>query len=230
MEIIEKSFNINDGTSMTLNTYGVKDITELEEGMIFGTITPEYNINVISPVFEFINGELKCWLFSDDDLVADEFEIDANVFSDKKIPLIFKKLDGNRAQELLSGEIFTVSTSISNLDVIDDFNIGLENFQKGVEAYSNDNVFILGRADDFNGEDIDGIFVVNDAFKSLYSDETLSKSEEVVKTLKSIKEQARAHFKQKLQMCVDKAHSIAKTENLIYDLDHSETERKTRTM
>jgi hypothetical protein len=228
MEIVEKKIRIDEEEEYSLDQYNVEDITELEDGTIFGTITSKFEIEALLPFFEYDEGQIKSCITNNCDDVCEYYDLGDGILSGgEAIPLIFKKVSGNIAQELLSGELFVVSTSIRKIDGINSLEREIENFQNDVESYSKNNIFILTNgfyeADD---KEINGIFTVSDMFKSLYSKKTLPKKDELISVLKSIKNQGQVRFKEKLQEYISEVQGIAQTENEIYDFDYNSQSAK----
>ena len=224
MEIVEKKIKIDEDEEERLDQYSIEDITELEDGMLFGTITSKFEMEALLPYFIYDQGQIKCCISNYIDDVCEYYDLGDGILSGgEAIPLIFKKVSGNIAQELLSGELFVVSTSIEKIDGINDLEREIKNFQNDVENYSKNNIFILTNgfyeADD---EEINGIFTVSDMFKSLYSKKTLPKKDELISVLKSIKNQGQVRFNEKLQEYISEVQGIAQTENEIYEFDHVE--------
>lgn len=218
MEKVKQEIEFN-GSIRQLRKYDISDTTELEEGMLFGTITSIFNIFAIYPAFNYQDGQFEsCMNYIDCEFPEND---------DKVIPLIFKKLDGNRAQELLSGEVFVVTTVSSNLGCFSDNSDRIpENFREDLAKYSKENVFITATAEDIYGHDIKAIFEVNDEFKSLYSDETLQNKNQIVELLRDAKEQGRTIFEERFQNYISEVHRIAETDNMLYDYYHVEHSSK----
>lgn len=218
MEKVEQKTNFNESIRY-LQKYDISDITELEEGMLFGTITSRFNIFAIYPTFDYRDGQFESGMnYLECEFPGTEFD------DGKMIPLIFKKLDGNRAQELLSGEVFVITTLSSNLGCFfDNSDRTLEKFQEDLTKYSKENVLITATAEEYDDRsDVKAIFEVNDEFKSLYSDETLQNKNQIIELLRNAREQGRTIFKQEFQNYMGEVHSIAETDNVLYDYDHVE--------
>ena len=124
----------------------------------------------------------------------------------------------------LKGEIYNEETMMIQIN----FSYGISIDEYVREYRIQDNVFIYATALDAQEKQTNGIFTISDKFKSLYSKYTLSKKDDVITSLKSIKEQGRAHFKQQLQEYIDEVHSIAETDNVLYDYDHVDHSSKKR--
>lgn len=224
MEIVEKIIKINKDEEEFLEQYNIEDITELKDGMLFGTITSKYEMDTLLPYFEYDQGQIKSCIASYRDVVCEYYDLGDGILSDgKSIPLIFKKISGNIAQELLSGELFVVSTSIEKIDGINSIERKIEDFQSDVENYSKNNILIhTNPFYEADNKDINGIFAVSDMFKSLYSEKTLPKKDELISVLKSIKNLGQVIFNEELQEYIIEVQGIAQTENEIYEFDHVE--------
>ena len=227
MEITHAWVKYNDEL-IHLRKYNVNGVlSDLEDGTIFGIIASQYNIDLICPSILFEDGEIQYYLSTYDNVIAKKFDLKKNVFSsDEDRLLIFKKLNGNLAQELLSGEVFAVSSFESkDTDDIGNSDIGLEKFQQAIEKYKDNNIIIYSDIR-LHENDESGIFVVDDEFKQLFSKEILPIKEDVIETLVSIKQQAKEKFDEEYLECIDTVHEIALTDNIIYDLEHSNSENK----
>lgn len=224
MEIVEKKIIIDDEEEYSLDQYNVEDITELEDGTIFGTITSKFEMEALLPYFEYDEGQIKSCITNNCDAVCEDYDLGDGILSGgESIPLIFKKVSGNIAQELLSGELFVVSTAIEKIDGINSMKREIENFQNDVEKYSKNNIFIFTNGFyEHVDKGINGVFTVSDMFKLLYSKKTLPKKDELISVLKSIKNQGQVRFKEKLQEYISEVQGIAQTENEIYEFDHVE--------
>lgn len=230
MEVVQEEIKyLTDYSSINVSAYNIKNITDLEEGTIFGILVSKYDMDVIYPLIDFVDGNLKYCLSTSltsfSNPISKKFKIDSDVLNcEYGLPLIFKKLNDNLAEELLSKETFIISRgNIYKKDDINNLDVGLEKFQKDVEKYSDNNVIIYVKAKEFcSDRDVNCFFVVDDRFKYLYSRETLSKREEVIKILKTIKQQSKTYFEDKYKEIVSVGRSIADTENLIYDTEHAE--------
>ncbi len=238
MEIIEESINFNDGVCKDFRQYKVDGISDLEEGTIFGIIASKFDMAAIYPGFSFADdGNVTYHLNKDYDIIQDYFyEKDEQsekadvIEGGEDRPFIFKKLKGNLAQELLSGEVFILAKNPSKDDYdFDNFELGIENFQQAVEQYKNNNILICSNVERWGGKgSSDGIFVVDDEFKDFYGKMTLQYRDEIAKVLVSLKQYGGKIFTEKYTECVGKAQEVAVVDNFLYDAEH--TEEKPRTM
>lgn len=215
----------NDESSRNLEIYNVSDIDELEEGTLFGTITDVYKMHAIYPTCSFDEGQLY-YEWEDIDLEFPGSEFD----NGKKIPLIFKKLDGNRAQELLSGEVFIVTSSFKKMFGPDSWKKDLSDLKKDFKQYEKENVVIepLARPT-FSDQDITAIFEVNDEFKLFYSEETLKDRDEIDE-IKAVliyaKEQGCDIYRETLKNFMYIVECVAESDNIIYDFENTDHSSK----
>ena len=234
MEVKQERVIFNDDSSVEVQAYDVDGITDLPEGEMFGIIASKYDMDVVSPVVEFMDGGvLEYALSTFQDVIPEEIDIDSDVLSGgEDLPLIFKKIKYNLAQELLTGKTFIIGRNNSvDTEDFDELSTDIKWIQQEVETYKDNNVLIYCDAQEVNSQDktSSGLFVVNDGFKALYNDQTLSKKEEVIKALNSIHQQAKAHFDSNYKKCIDVVQGVANTDNLLYDLAHP-VEDKPKTM
>ncbi len=213
----------NDESARELEAYNVSDIDELEEGTLFGTITDVYKMHAIYPICSFDEGQLYYeWYDIDLEFPGSEFD------NGKKIPLIFKKLDGNRAQELLSGEVFIVTSSFKKMFGPDSWKKDLSDLKKDFKQYEKENVVIepLARLSCSDQEDITAIFEVNDEFKLFYSEETLKDRDEIKALLIYAKEYGCDHYRRTLEEFMYIVQCVAESDNIIYDFENTDHSSK----
>jgi len=136
-----------------------------------------------------------------------------------------KKLKDDLIQEVLSGEVFAIRGTDKdagwdppiNANLFTK-NLSIEEFQSRVSKYSDACIQIESRIDD----KFDTFLDITDEFKKLYSQESLSQKDEIVKFLKECKKYSKEFFKEKYKECINYAHDIALTENFIYDSENSD--------
>lgn len=218
MEELEKVIKFREAWPDTEYLLGVNDVSEIEEGTLFGLVFSEDDLYNIAPETDFNDtGDL---IYQFDDLIIEEagIEVNSSVISDN-LPFIFKKLNGNLAQELLSGEIFVLSGKDANGLTAP---LTATEFQNALSKYSKYNVLIYCGATEWRTEKYipDTFFKITDGFKSLYGYQTLPHKDEIIGAFKSITEQSRKIFAAEFKKCVGDAQSIAETENLIFDVEH----------
>ena len=182
-------------------------------------ITPDISYNE--------DGSLEYDL-SDVDLQDMGIDVD-NESLNEDLPFIFRKMKGNLAQEVLSGEIFVLSGKGE-----DKRENGLctsltpEEFQSVEPQYANNNVLINCGAIEHATEEFipNAFFQINDGFKSSYGYHTLPNKEKIIEAIKSIKKQSKKNFDDDLAKCITEVQNIAETDNFLYDLEHSTSENK----
>lgn len=142
--------------------------------------------------------------------------------------MIFKKLDGNRAQELLSGEVFIVTSSFKKMFGPDSWKKDLSDLKKDFKQYEKENVVIepLARLSCSDQEDITAIFEVNDEFKLFYSEETLKDRDEIKALLIYAKEQGCDIYTETLDRFMYTVECVAESDNIIYDFENTDHSSK----
>ena len=155
------------------------NIYDIKENKLFGLFVSKESITAILPKIyvdqdHYINYDLKVdWYFGEERLYDDIFN--------ENIPLVFRKLKGNYAQELLSKEIFI----IDNGDYFNDWLNEEKGYTPVIEKYNeyrNNNVLLdCVNYDPENKEEIDYCFCsIDKEFRKLYEEKTLSKKEEII--------------------------------------------------
>lgn len=169
------------------------NIYDIKENKIFGLFVSKEAITAILPKIyvdqdHYMNYDLTVdWYLGEERLKTDTFE--------ENIPLVFKKLNDNYAQELLSKEVFI----IDNGNYFSDWLNEAKTYTPVVEKYNeyrNNNVLLdCVNYDPDNKEEIDYCFCsVDSNFRKLYEEKTLPKKEEIISNLKEIKKEATEEF------------------------------------
>ena len=206
-----------DNKVYELNVYSVVSVSELKEGFIFGTLTDIDRISFIHPTAVINDGEHKCYFTVYDDYFEKTFK--------KSVPLIFEKMDGNFARELLTGHVFVLGNYDEPEDIDDICNSNIDNatFQNGFEKYKDKNVYIdvfsYNEDDDFCCD----IYEVNDAFKDLYRKYTLKYKDAVVEGLNDIAAEAQKTFDEEFKLLMIESKDMATIDNMIYDAQNKVT-------
>ena len=206
-----------DNKVYELNVYSVVSVSELKEGTIFGTLTDIDRISFIHPTTVINDGEHKCYFTVYDDYFEKTFK--------KSVPLIFEKMDGNFARELLTGHVFVLGNYDEPEDIDDICNSNIDNatFQNGFEKYKDKNVYIdvfsYNEDDDFCCD----IYEVNDAFKDLYRKYTLKYKDAVVEGLNDIAAEAQKTFDEEFKLLMIESKDMATIDNMIYDAQNKVT-------
>jgi len=136
-------------------------------------------------------------------------DIAKNVLTDFDfIPLILRKLDGTKAQEMLTGIIFRIGNEVD--DMLDYYSDGdIESFQEHYESIKESPVFLSNART--------RLFPVDDHFKVIYADNMRGNKEEVVSKLEKLLEASKENFEKKMAEGILLAQAIAETENMIHD-------------
>ena len=203
-----------------LQQYDVESINDIEEGTLFGALVGKNNMAVIYPYQEFVLGELEHGMTAYS--LFDNMDLNSNSFSDyKRVPLIFKKLNDNLAQEILSGKVFAIiANEYEDQKDFNNLEIGFDKFQEYMKRYSdNTNIAIKCTAmESSQNRTISGIFVVDDSFKYLYGRDTIPRRDDILDALDNMDIRAKACFIQACEDYVNTTRDIAETENLFYNL------------
>lgn len=135
-------------------------------------------------------------------------DIAKNVLTDIDfIPLILLKLDGDKAQEILTEIVFRIGHEED-----DEFSDGdIESFQEHYESIKESPVFLSNART--------RLFPVDDHFKVIYGDNMRGNKEEVVSKLEKLLEASKENFEKKMAEGILLAQAIAETENMIHDFD-----------
>ena len=185
MEIITKNLE-HDYITQTFELYDVKSVTEIEKGTIFG----------------YISGTIQC-----------SYDIDGVTPGlDKPTPLIFEKLEGNLAKELLTGNVFVMGMTECAEDInnVGDRRLSFEEFQKAYDTYKDSNVYIdIEKIDDTKKESICGAFVIDDKFKSIYNKYTLENKENVINDINNITGKAHKFFVEDFEEVIEEVRGLA---------------------
>lgn len=236
----------NDDGFKDVTFYDVASIQDIRENELFGIIVSKFDMSVISPDINFYdNGNISYDFEIDDEFIAMEAypEEFGAIIGGEDVPLIMRKLNDNLAQEVLSGEIFVISGLRNQFDDNNGIynavnNYGLETFQKNASKFEKSNVMISCVAEEWAPSGVEeedrtikenAFIVIDDYFKNLYNDETLSRKDDVIAALRFIKSSAKAKYDEAYKKSVDAIQSVANTDNLLYDLEHT-TENKPKTM
>ena len=227
MEVRDVKYN---DKTISLCIYDAKSITDIKEGELFGIIASRDNMEIVRPFISICDGVLKKELDAcvslPDDFMDEEFTLPYN----ECFPLIFKKLKGNIAYELMSGETFALACD-TDIDTYEKDAIYLENgisfeqYQLGIDNYADSNVIINCSGQDIHCSDkndkLSGIYVVDDNFKYFYSVNTLSRKDDVVYDLITAKRHAREIFTKYFtnEKLIDE--KLAYADDVIYDAEKS---------
>jgi hypothetical protein len=220
MEIKKIRINFNRRVPCNLGIYDINSINELEDGTLFGLITNKKCMDFIYPEYKNFNNCIK----SVNQIFADQIDLYS---CGKDVPLIFKKIGNNLAQELISGQTFLVASDVEEIIGLPEESKNMEEFQNDINTYSKDNVVLLSLAHLYNedgktstGDLTKAIFAVDDAFKVLYYNESLIAKEVIEESLLSLKEKAKSYFNHQLANIAEYVSAIAYTDNFLYDLEH----------
>ncbi len=200
-------FDVNQKCQECLWKYNISSIQELEEGMLFGLMSNQIDIDALIPDYSYdIDGNFENAINSRN--ISNESEKDFLLENDEFKPLIFQKLNDNRIQELLSGKIFLVAPIEDDLGFhpVD----SLKDFQETIKRYSKGNLVISQLEDN--------IFEVNDKFKAIYIEKTLPHQKELIKSLEELTQLGANLFKSDLQTLINEVQGIAEFDNMIYDM------------
>jgi hypothetical protein len=228
METRKINISCNGHFVGNLGIYNIESINELEDGTIFGLITNKAYMDVIFPSSVTRDGYFNNYIINVDEDVAATIGFTSKTYaSNNDIPLIFKKLGNNYAQELISGLTFFIANETEEIIGSDEEGKTIEEFQRDLKKYSNDNVVLLNLVKTFEEGTIPAIFVVNDRFKVFYYDEALLSKEEIKKALISLKAAAKNYYNIQMEDIIENAIAVAYTDNFLYDIEHS-TKKLTR--
>ena len=196
-----------------LYAYDIVSISELEAGTKFGIITSD--VGVIEPRCTTIKGDLSYSFYI----------LEQEKMNTKHMPLIFEKIEGNLAKELLTGNVFVLGNGLTPLD-IDDISTTIDDieiFANGVKKYQdNSGYFNIGRTTGYVDGNHKGSccpFVVDDAFKELFAKETLKNREEATRYLNSFSEYANAIFDSSFDDVKNTARNIAEVDDFLFESD-----------
>lgn len=196
--------------------YNENDISLLAEGTIFGMLTSLKIIKYLLPSIDFSCGRLQNHLDSYDLSQKSINENPEALLFNKDVPLIFKKTNGNKAIELLTGNEFTVTTDIKNVDDLSERGKGAEYFEKNINKYMDNTLIFQCKLDGvFEYKRYNGIFVVNDGFKYIYGKDVLSRKKDVIEAIEGLKEQSKFCFDEGLEKCAIAKECIENTNNII---------------
>lgn len=237
-----KTIKFNDGFK-DVTFLDVTSIQDIKENELFGIIASKFNMSVTYPDVEFYNnGNLSYGFTIDNEIIS----LDNNypekikaIVGGEDVPLIMRKLNDNLAQEILSGEIFIIDGLLNSFDdnskiynSVNDYSI--ESFQKNASKFEKNNVVLSCVAEKWmpSGEAKEyyehAYIVVDDSFKYLYGKETLSHKDDIIAALKYIKTIARAKYYEVYKESIDAIQIVANTDKLLYDLEHSTLEDKSK--
>lgn len=201
---------------MTKNEFLVQHINEYKnfkpnEGELFGMLCERNEIFSFEPDIHIPPAE-----DNPEDSLGIQYdylcqnEIAKNVLNDVDfIPLILKKLDGTKAQEMLTGIIFRIGNEVD--DMLDYSDGDIETFQENYESIKESPMFLSNART--------RLFPVDDHFKVMYADNMREKKEEVVSKLEKLLEASKGNFEKKMAEGILLAQSIAETENMIHDFE-----------
>lgn len=239
-----KMIRFNDEGARDVTFYDVTSIQDIKENELFGIIVSKFNMSVIYPDVNFYdNGNISYDFGIDDEFIGMQEsypdEIGA-IVGGEDVPLIMRKLNDNLAQEVLSGEIFVIDGLLNAFDDNNGIynavnNYSLESFQKNASKFEKSNVMLSCVAEEWapsgvKDEDKEyhehAYIVVDDNFKYIYNEETLSRKDDIIAALKYIKSIARAKYDEEYKKSIAAIQGVANTDNLLYDLEHSKPEDK----
>jgi len=200
---------------------GVDDVSEIEEGSLFGLIISRDNIHSLIPSIEY-NGSNGNLLYNIDypciGSESENFGLGPNELKNE-VPLIFIKLNRNLAQELLSGEIFALTGAICRTKYID-ARLTAKDFQTAETIYSDNaaiiNCFIIKEHRVIKTPN--AFFQVSDRFKLLYGELTLPHKDEIINALKSINIESKKYWDEGIIESIESLKKIAEIDNEIFDL------------
>lgn len=238
-EIIK--FN-DDGREVTF--LDITSIQDIKENELFGIMVSKFNMSVIYPDVNFYdNGNISYDFGIDDEFIKmhkNYPEKIGAIVGGEDVPLIMRKLKDNLAQEVLSGEIFIIDGLLNPFkdnngiyNAVNNYNI--KSFQNNASKFEKSNVILSCVAEKYKPIDVKGekiewhehaYIVVDDYFKYLYSEETLSRKDDIIAALKYIKTIARTKYYEEYKESINAIQSVANTDNLLYDLEHSTPEDK----
>lgn len=208
-----------DNRIIEILTYQDMDINSLKRGTFFGLLVSTDNMIVMRPNADIYEDEIDFNLAADQD--RDKYKLRNKVF-EKTIPLIFKKLDDNFAQELLSGLVFSVRSYTDEIEETDSYELNNKEFQKVIERYT-DNCILIDAS-------YEPVYVADDnLFKLLYSEKTLPRKQEIIKALKSLNNRANTIFNNCLESHIKDMQSIAEVEDIMYDNTEHKKKIKSKT-
>ncbi len=190
----------NSKTEIEAEVYNVKGIDELKENTLFGILTSTNNVYKISNLNLPVN-------YKSVDLTE--------VFGDKEVPLIFKKLKGNIAVEFLSEKKLTI-LSIEDLYKEKELNKKLDN-----------NIVIDPSVNEF-GSRTNNIFVIDDNYKDLFIRETLPIRSKIEKGFEILTNKSNKEYKVILNNQNEYSSKLERLEKIINNYESNiEEEKKT---
>ncbi len=210
--------------------YNIKSITELEPGTIFGAIfRPQRALCVLPKLVDTEEGYKSFDFSSNASIVYLEIQDD----SVAAIPMIFKKLDGNLVEDILTGiqfiigdvEPFKVSDINTEYKYVDDLNasikkyVEIESVGKALKDFRKVPIifdsFLYAEVGQHRLSNV--ALVVNDEFKAYYAQKVLSRKDDVIKGLQEMYENAKYEYETELDKCLSQLHDIAITEKFLDD-------------
>lgn len=213
--------------------YNIKSITELEPGTIFGAIfRPQRALGVLPKLVDTEEG-YKSFDFSESSHIV-HLEIQDDTVA--TIPMIFKKLDGNLVEDILTGiqfiigdvEPFKVSNNNEEYTCYDDLNasinkyVEIESVGKALKDFRKVPIvfdsFLFAEVGQHYLSNV--ALVVNDEFKAYYAQKVLSRKDDVIKGLQTMYEDAKYEYEKALDECLSQLHDIAITERFLDDIGY----------
>ena len=201
MSCVNKKFNIIDN-----------DIHDIKEGELIGLFIDKSAISGIFPNIT-IKNHSGIEYNMDIDFDYGSVKLCNSVFNDF-IPLIFTKTEDNKAQELLSGQIFVLDDETSlrkNIETKEN----VKSFDTFIKKYKNNNVIISSyNADLETEEDIKYCFCqVDSNFKKIYQEKTIPIKDDVIFELTELKNDAVKKFNYEYNNQMNDIHMYALREN-----------------
>ena len=194
-----------------LECYCCTSIADLEYGTFFGIMASKRSFatvipDIVTPTSGDSKFELQANFHINDEVFGEHF-------GDAEIPLIFEKLDGQYAEELLTGKKYRIYAGwCDNFDQ----NSTKEEISEMLDELSVRNIRVTCNDNSKDQELTCAVFVVNDKFKLKYGETTLPRRAEVADALRQIDQRAAKAFKEGLEEYLGKMRAMAETEYEMY--------------
>lgn len=190
-----------------MRCYNYCEPIEPKEGDFFGMLFDEYyGIYTIEPN---INIDKKSETNSFEYNYVLNKQLAKNILDIKTFPLpiILKKLEGNLAQDILTGIVFYILSE-------EDFNYKNKILSESKEFQNKQDLFRKNPL--VLSPSYTKLSLIDDNFKFVYYNLISDKKNEVIEKLNSLKLSAQQNFDEKITEGVDIAQAVAETDNLIY--------------
>lgn len=188
----------------------LSEIKDVKEGQLFGVILKHNSVFNMRPLIEVLPGDKG---------VQYNLELETNntlYYSFADIPLVLRKMSKNLAQDILTYNVFIIGNICDIKTELAEISGNLEKFQTIINKFSNVRVAI--DVTDSEDEKKEVYYEINDVFKSIYGELTLSREKAITEKMAEFIDDADHDYTIRLNTGIEELQNIANTENLIFDL------------